>query len=213
MTDAPKARLLDALVSITAERGLDQVSIREVAAEAGVSVGTVQYYCRSKDEMLEMAFRHILRRMSDRAAATRRTGTFTQVLRRALQEFLPLDDLRRRESRVYLAFAARAAVTPRLAEVQHELLGEMRARCAAVFQAAKDSGEAADDFDPKAAATVTTALVDGLLLHMLTDPSGLRATTAVRVLDDHLRQFLRDVDGLEKKPDAPTRCRGLGSAG
>lgn len=184
-----------------AERGLDQVSIREVAAEAGVSVGTVQYYCRSKDEMLEMAFRHILQRMSDRAAGTQRTGTVTQVLRRALQEFLPLDDLRRRECRVYLAFAARAAVTPRLAEVQHELLGEMRGRCAQVFQAAKDSGEAAGDFDPKAAAAVTTALVDGLLLHMLTDPSGLRGTTAVRMLDDHLRQFLVEVDVA----DRPTR--------
>ena len=56
-------------MTITAERGLDQVSIREVAAEAGVSVGTVQYYCRSKDEMLEMAFRHILDRMSARVAA------------------------------------------------------------------------------------------------------------------------------------------------
>lgn len=201
MTESPKTRLLDALVSITAERGLDQVSIREVAAEAGVSVGTVQYYCRSKDEMLEMAFRHILQRMSDRAAGTQRTGTVTQVLRRALQEFLPLDDLRRRECRVYLAFAARAAVTPRLAEVQHELLGEMRGRCAQVFQAAKDSGEATGDFDPKAAAAVTTALVDGLLLHMLTDPSGLRGTTAVRMLDDHLRQFLVDVDVA----DRPTR--------
>jgi AcrR family transcriptional regulator len=191
MTESPRDRLLDALVSITAERGLDQVSIREVAAEAGVSVGTVQYYCRSKDEMLEMAFRHILNRMSDRAAATARSGTVTQVLRRALHEFLPLDDLRRRECRVYLAFAARAAVTPSLAEVQHELLGEMRGRCADVFAAAKESGEAIADFDPKEAAAVTTALVDGMLLHMLTDPTGLRGTTAVRLLDDHLGRYLR----------------------
>ena len=123
------------------------------------------------------------------------------MLRGALHEFLPLDDLRRRECGVYLAFAARAAVTPRLAEVQHELLGEMRARCATVFQAAKDSGEATSDFDPKAAAAVTTALVDGLLLHMLTDPSGLQGTTAVRILDDHLRQFVHDLDDADK----PTR--------
>ncbi len=191
MSESPKDRLLDALVSITAERGLDQVSIREVAAEAGVSVGTVQYYCRSKDEMLEMAFRHILTRMSDRAAATPPSETVTEVLRHALHQFLPLDDLRRRECRVYLAFAARAAVTPRLAQVQHELLGEMRGRCAGAFQTAKDRGEATTDFDPREAATVTTALVDGMLLHMLTDPTGLRGKTAIRLLDDHLRQYVR----------------------
>ena len=195
--DSPRTGLLEALVSITAERGLDQVSIREVAAEAGVSVGTVQYYCRSKDEMLEMAFRHVLERMSERAAGTPRTGSVTQLLRRALREFLPLDDLRRRECRTYLAFAARAAVTPSLAGVQHELLGEMRRRCEEVFRAAKEAGEASRDFDPKAAAAVTTALVDGLLLHMLTDPTGLRGATAVRLLDEHLRQFLRDVDGTD----------------
>ncbi len=194
MTESPRDRLLDALVSITAERGLDQVSIREVAAEAGVSVGTVQYYCRSKDEMLEMAFRHILNRMSDRAARTPRSGTVTQVLRRALHEFLPLDDLRRRECRVYLAFAARAAVTPRLAEVQHELLGAMRGRCAGVFQAAVEAGEATAEFDPTEASVVTTALVDGMLLHMLTDPTGLRRQQAIRLLDDHLRRYLHVED-------------------
>ncbi|HEX5089977.1 MAG TPA: TetR/AcrR family transcriptional regulator [Nocardioides sp.] len=190
MAESARDRVLDALVSITAERGLDQVSIREVAAEAGVSVGTVQYYCRSKDQMLETAFRHILTRITDRAAATSRSGSVAQALRRALHEFLPLDDLRRRECRVYLAFAARAAVTPGLAEVQHELLGEMRRRCAEVFAAAQESGEVVTDFDPKDAAAVTTALVDGMLLHMLTDPTGLRGTTAVRLLDDHLGRYL-----------------------
>ncbi len=194
MTESPRDRLLDALVAITAERGLDRVSIREVAAEAGVSVGTVQYYCRSKDEMLEMAFRHILGRMSDRAAGAQGAATVTEVLRHALHEFLPLDDLRRRESRVYLAFAARAAVTPRLAEVQRELLGEMRGRCAMVFQTAQEAGEAVTDFDPKEVAAVTTALVDGMLLHMLTDPSGLRGAAAIRMLDDHLRRYV-DVKG------------------
>ena len=58
VTDDARQRLLDALMTLIAERGLDQVSIREVAAAAGVSIGTVQYYCRSKDEMLQMTFEH-----------------------------------------------------------------------------------------------------------------------------------------------------------
>jgi len=192
--ESQKDRLLNALVTVTAERGLDKASIREVAAEAGVSVGTVQYYCRSKDEMLEMAFRHILEQISARAAATSRSGTVTQTLQRALREFLPLDDVRRRECRVYLAFAARAAVTPGLAEVQHELLGDMRGRCADVLRAAIENGEAVREFDPVEAAVVTGALVDGLLLHMVTDPTGLPEEQATRVLDDHLRRYLHVED-------------------
>ena len=37
-----RTQLTDALLSITATRGLDQVSVREVASAAGVSIGTVQ---------------------------------------------------------------------------------------------------------------------------------------------------------------------------
>ena len=190
MSDRPKDRLLDALVAITAERGLDQVSIREVAAHAGVSIGTVQYYTRTKDDMLEMAFRHILDRMSARVGTVTATGPIGATIRLALHEFLPLDDSRLLECRVYLAFAARAAVTPRLAAVQHELLGDMRDRCAAAFQVALDRGEAVTDFDPRAAAAVTTALVDGLLLHLLTDPAGLRTETALALLDEHLCRYV-----------------------
>lgn len=46
---------------------------------------------------------------------------------------------------------------------------------------------------------MTTALVDGLLLHMLTDPAGLRGATAVRMLDDHLQRYLRDVTNADER--------------
>ena len=190
MTTPPKQRLLDALVSITARARSHHVSIREVASAAGVSIGTVQYYCRSKDEMLEMAFRHIMERMTERVTGSPRAGSVARVLRGALHEFLPLDDARRRECRVYLAFAARAAVTPRLAAVQHELLGDMRRRCADAFLVAQESGEAVSEFDAKQAAAVMTALVDGMPLHMLTDPTGLRPKAAVALLDQHLRRYV-----------------------
>ncbi len=203
-----RQRLLDALVVITAERGLDQASIREVAAEAGVSIGTVQYYCRSKDEMLQMAFEYVIERIIARASAVEQTGVVGCVLRRGLLELLPLDELRGVESRVYLAFAARAAVSPQLAQVQHSLLGQMRAACARAFALARDRGEAVAGLDPDMAAAGTAAMVDGLLLHLLTDPTGLPADTAIAVLDAHLRQFLNIDDSATDQisPDQPPRA-------
>lgn len=195
--DDARTRLLDALVRITAERGLDQASIREVAAAAGVSVGTVQYYCRSKDEMLRMAFEYVTRRIIARATSIEKTGTVGPVLRRGLMEFLPLDDARGAEARVYLAFAARAAVSPDLAAVQHALQGEIGVLCADAFRLARERGQAVADFDPDVAAAATAAMVDGLLLRLLTDPTGLPADTAVAVLDMHLRHYL-DIDGCPR---------------
>ncbi|MDN5913967.1 MAG: TetR family transcriptional regulator [Pseudonocardia sp.] len=192
ITDS-RQRLLDALMTIISERGLDQASLREVATEAGVSVGTVQYYCRSKDEMLQMAFEHVIGRILERATGVERAGHVGAVLRRGLLEFLPLDQGRGVEARVYLAFAARAAVTPRLAAVQHRLMSRSRALCAQALALARERGQARPDLDAEGAAVAIVAMVDGLLLHMLSDPTGMPAEVAVGVLDEHLRHYV-DID-------------------
>lgn len=189
----PRQRLLDALMTLIGERGLEQASIREVAAAAGVSIGTVQYYCRSKDEMLRMSFEHVTARILERATGIERTGRVGAVLRRGLLEFLPLDEVRGVEARVYLAFAARAAVTPNLAAVQHRLTSEARTLCAQALELARERGQAPPDLDAEAAAASIVAMVDGLLLHMLSDPGGMPGETAVAVLDAHLRHVL-DID-------------------
>lgn len=198
-----RQRLLEALMTIIAERGLEQASIREVAAAAGVSIGTVQYYCRSKDEMLRMSFEHVTGRILDRATGIERTGRVGAVLRRGLLEFLPLDEGRGTEARVYLAFAARAAVAPDLAAVQHRLMSESRTLCAEALALARERGQARPDLDPEAGAAAIVAMVDGLLLHMLTDPDGMPGEVAVAVLDAHLRHFL-DID------DGPAQGRAPG---
>ncbi|GAA2758844.1 hypothetical protein GCM10009872_42040 [Actinopolymorpha rutila] len=200
--------MLTALMEIIAERGLDHATIREVAASAGVSIGTVQYYCRSKDEMLRMAFEHVCEQILDRIRQIERSGTgrprgsartrgaadsdreVGPVLRRALMEFLPLDDRRRAEARVYLAFAARAAVAPDLAQVQQTMMAELRAMTAAAFRLAVDRGQAHAGLVPERAAAATAVVVDGLLLQMLTDPAGMSARAGTGLLDDHLARYV-----------------------
>src|SRR5215469_3241598 len=108
------SELTDVLLSITATRGLDQVSVREVAAAAGVSIGTVQHYFATKDEMLVFAFRQVVERTRARVAGIDAGAGPRQALGAALRELLPLDQPRLAECRVYLAFAARAATSPRL---------------------------------------------------------------------------------------------------
>ncbi|MBO0878121.1 MAG: TetR family transcriptional regulator C-terminal domain-containing protein, partial [Pseudonocardia sp.] len=190
MKDVARQRLLDALVAITAERGLDRASMREVAAAAGVAIGTVQYYCRSKDEMLRMAFEYVIDRIIARVTAIPESDRAAHMLRHGVLEFLPLDELRRVEARVYLAFTARAAISPPLARLQHDLQTQMREKCTRAFALARQRGEAVADFDPEAAARATMAMVDGLMLHMLTDPAGMPADAAITVLDEHLHRFL-----------------------
>lgn len=200
MTVPARQRVLDALLQLIADRGLEDLSIRDVALQAGVSIGTVQYYCRTKDEMLRMAFEYTVSRILSRVKTIPTAGQVGAVLRAALLECLPLDDTRRVESRVYLAFAARAAVSPVSGRVQHGIIQEMRALCAEAFQQALDRREATRVFDPTQAAASTTALVDGLLLHLVTDPEGLAPEAAIDVLDSHLRQYVMLDDAPSVSP-------------
>lgn len=189
-TPAVKERLITAFLAITASRGLDQATMREVAKEAGVSVGSVQYYCRTRDDMLQMAFQHVMERIMARGEAVAHDGPVGSVIRAYAREFLPLDDARAEEQRVYLAFVARAAVSPALARIQHAFTARLHSACADAFRLARQRGEARSRFDPEAAARATVAMLDGLLVHMLTDPDAMPAAAALEILDDHLARFV-----------------------
>jgi hypothetical protein len=70
------------------------------------------------------------------------------------------------------------------------LLSGLREQCASAFQLAVDRGEGVAEFDPAAAAVEVAALVDGLILQLLSDPDGLPAETATEVLDTCLRRYV-----------------------
>ena len=46
--------IADALMRVAAEQGLESVSLRHVATQAGVSAGMVQHYFRTRDEMMAL---------------------------------------------------------------------------------------------------------------------------------------------------------------
>jgi AcrR family transcriptional regulator len=50
-----RERILDAALSLFRERGFDETTMRDIAAEAGVATGAAYYYFRSKEELV-MAF-------------------------------------------------------------------------------------------------------------------------------------------------------------
>jgi AcrR family transcriptional regulator len=59
-----KRAILDAALALVAAKGADAVRLRDVAREAGVSVGSLQYYFESRDQLIQEAFdqhaRHVI---------------------------------------------------------------------------------------------------------------------------------------------------------
>jgi AcrR family transcriptional regulator len=86
-----REEILDAVERLLGRGGLEAVTMREVAAEAGVSLRLVQYYGRSKDELLTAA----LERLADKSVQRWRARTAEQD-----QEQAPSRDERPRNGSV-----------------------------------------------------------------------------------------------------------------
>lgn len=173
--------IADALWRVTEDEGLEGVSLRRVAAEAGVSVGLVQHYFHTREQMLLFALDSAGERMAARLGATTEPDGHAspkQAIRQLLIQFLPLDEARQAESRSLFTFLAEAAsggpVGLRVRDGMAQLRRFVTARVA----------EAGVTSDPQQVATVLLALTDGLATHVLA--RHLTAEEALDALDGHL---------------------------
>ena len=129
MTPAPvdhderRARLTEVLLDVVADGGLEAATIRTVAERAGVSIGTVQHYFKTKDEMLQHAYRTVGEDLGNRAEERAEgAGSWKEAIREIMLELLPLDARRMKAMRVSIAFAVRAMFVPELgAELRKDL--------------------------------------------------------------------------------------------
>ncbi|UEA85324.1 TetR/AcrR family transcriptional regulator [Tsukamurella paurometabola] len=165
--DERRAEIADALARVAARDGLHAVSMRSVAAEAGVSLRLVQYYFTSKQQLLVGALRRLEEQSNERwRARLTRIGadpTPWQVLTAFIEEALPTDPPSRNFYRVSSAFSGLASTDPALAaEPLAGGVGRLRAAVAAAFDDASRAGELAAGADPGLEADTLVALCNGL---------------------------------------------------
>jgi AcrR family transcriptional regulator len=168
------------------------VSVREVASAGGVSIGTVQHYFATKDDMLAAAFNEVVRRVRTRITSVCLGSDVRHNMSAVLSELLPLDDRRAEEARIMVAFAARAATSPALAHIQRAILTEISEELTKAFTLA--AAGRATLTQCTLAARVALAAVDGLALHAVSSGNG----TSARELNAALELLL---DALAPTPD------------
>lgn len=163
--------------------------MRNVAAAAGISLAQVQYYFRSKEELVAAAFQHISELFDLKLATVDLTAPPRRVLRQALELWLPLDDSRARDARIWLAFTAAAATSATLREIAATTDHEQRTALARALDAAAAAGELPEVTDTETEAAVLLAVVDGLTVQALALPVERRPAFIAGSLDAHLNRL------------------------
>ena len=167
---------------VTAREGVRAVSVRGVAAEAGLATASLRRAFPTQASLLAYCLDLARRRAAGRIAALEQVTDPGSALA-VLVELLPLDAERRLEAEVQLALGTAALTDPALrpaADAAHE---DVATACRHVVRALVPHGAPADELR---ATAHLHALLDGLALHLVHRPPDAPTGWAVDVLRHHL---------------------------
>ncbi|WP_422933778.1 TetR/AcrR family transcriptional regulator [Sinomonas sp. P47F7] len=172
--DAAERRreIVEAVKRIVAADGLARVSLREVAAEAGLVVGSVRHYFETAEELRVYAFTAVAEAVAERVEAA--DGVVAQLC-----QLLPLDEERAVDLCVFMAFRLAARTDPALVPVADATHGRI---ASAVGRSVLEAMPDADRDQLVAEAERLLATADGLSLHALVHGRWLDAELCVAVV-------------------------------
>jgi AcrR family transcriptional regulator len=195
---ARRRELADAACRVIARNGLGGTTLAYVADEAGWSIGSIRYYFPNKDELVASALWRVGERVDDRIRRRTGEGMAMSDLRIAATELLPLDDDRREEALVHLAFLAQAAVAPELSAASEGAAQRLQQPLATRIAHLVKTGDLPAELDTEDAAARLRVLLDGLRVQLVTTPRQTTTEWALSVLDDYLSAL------AAPRPLAPT---------
>ncbi len=161
--DERREEIAEAAWRVLEREGLPGADLRGIAREAGFTTGVITHYFRDKRELMAFAFGLVVERSTARMAeACGRAG-----LLEALAQMLPLDEERRRETRVWLVLVGASLTDPGLARALRQRYRQAREAVFPVFRAVvgEPVGEDLEELGDE-----LLAVVDGLTVDALADP-------------------------------------------
>jgi TetR/AcrR family transcriptional repressor of bet genes len=190
--DQRRRAIAEAVFAVIGDRGFGAVSLRDVASAAGVSMGSVQHYFATKDEMLAFTLQYLRERVLYRLQVE--LGLLAdppprEMVRTALRMMLPADEPSRQEAQVHIAFLSAATVTPAYADLLRDGYAQVLDITRAQLREAAAGGQivAGADPDREAAALFFTARgLVGPVLVGLYSPAD-----ALALLDHQLARIFR----------------------
>ncbi|YCK83372.1 TetR family transcriptional regulator C-terminal domain-containing protein [Arthrobacter sp. D3-18] len=194
--EARRHEVVQAVFRIIASDGLERASLREVADEAGLAVGSVRHYFASSDELLVFSFAAVIDRIAGRLEAalvsveeaSPDSPEQHNAVLNLLGQFLPLDEELAVDACVWMAFRHAARIKPVLAdeaERSHRTVAAVIGRLIMLLNPAEADAQQALVTE----AERLLATMDGLCMHALLQPEWMTAEMCSDVLTAHLRSL------------------------
>lgn len=193
--------IADALYAIVLRQGFAKVSLRAIAEETGLAIGSIRHYFTTAEGIVRFALETLVERVSARIES--RLSSLLPALEAGnlsgdeakertigfLAELLPLDETRRREAVVWLAFEEEARTNSALADVFETSVRGTKELMARTLENMSRRGVLRSDLDRELEADSLAALIDGLTLRSTLHPHVLTPPRAKSVLSAHVEKL------------------------
>lgn len=187
--EARRSELSQAVWRVIARAGLQGVTNRAVAAEAGWSTGVVDHYFADKADLLLRSYREAIQRSGERALADLTGRSGLDRLRAVSRFALPLDEESTLVANVWLAFNARAVGDPALRAAIVDDEDDLGAVFVDLVVEAQRAGEIDPAGDPVDEAMLLAAVLNGLTIDQLTHPEDVTPADTERLFDRYLERI------------------------
>lgn len=182
--------LVAAVLAEVEERGVEGLTVRRIAARAGMGTGLVHHYFPGgKAELLHAAVAAAVERGVLRMLAVLDTLRGTNAVRAVAVELLPITDERRSQWKAWTALWSQVFTNEHLLQEQRERLRAWRLVLQSLLDQAVADGELSAGTDTTTLAARLAALLDGLGLHSLIEPGLLTPERMLAEVDAFLAEL------------------------
>jgi AcrR family transcriptional regulator len=179
--DERRAELAAATRRVILRCGLEAATLRDVAREAGWSIGVLAHYFETKDELLRYSLADPAWLMN-RFDSTEPDGLAS--VRRIIERLLPLNAEMRDMWRVWMVFWVSWPGDPSWDEERRLRQRRFRRYCRRLIRHARDRGELDANLDAERSGDALAILVHGLGVQAVMDPRAWPARRQIDEMDD-----------------------------
>lgn len=196
--DERRRIIVEALWRVIARDGAHEVSVRHVAAEAGMPKSSIAHYVGTMPQLLGLAVDQLVQDNTDYMLSLDPLVLDVDKVTEVLVTLVPVRDRQRHMSGVWLLLVAQAGADPETAAVLHRLNESVVEGIGDILRGMQQQGLLDTHRDIDLEARRLHALIDGLALQCLTDPQ-LRSEAEVRAILSHEVARLADPDPVTQR--------------
>ncbi|MBP2243333.1 AcrR family transcriptional regulator [Cytobacillus eiseniae] len=162
--DKRKELIADAMMTIIRRVGLEKTTVRRIAEEAGLSMGSVQYYFPAQHDLYIFAMELLIKRLEDRVKNAMKEDTpVIEAVSAVLMQLIPYyDEDHQIECEAWLVFSLMALRDPTLEALSRSMYKSVRELISQLLTLLHEEGMLEESFDLNIGVIGLHALIDGM---------------------------------------------------